>query len=78
MAKVWFESKEVKCPFYLHERQQIICCESVIPDTVAQIAYPHINKQREHQQKFCYDLNNYDKCPHYIAVMKRYEDEGEE
>ena len=72
--KIFFESKEAKCPFYLHERQQVICCESTIPDAVIHMTFPHIALQRAHQTKYCYTMQ-YEKCPHYRAVIKRYEDE---
>lgn len=74
MGKTYFESKEVKCPFYLHERQQVISCESEIPDAVTNISFPHIAIQREHQKQYCYTMH-YEDCPHYRAVMERYKDE---
>lgn len=74
MGKQYFESKEAKCPFYLHERQQEICCESVIPNAVTHITFPHIALQREHQKRYCHTLQ-YEGCPHCRAVMERYRSE---
>lgn len=71
--KKFYESKEAKCPFYLHERQQVICCESSIPDAVIHITFPHIAIQRSHEAKYCYTMN-YEVCPHCRAVMRRYEE----
>lgn len=77
MAKIYFESKEAKCPFYLHERQQVICCESVIPNAVTHLTFPHIALQRAHQAEYCNTMR-YDNCPQCKAVMRRYEDEDRE
>ncbi len=74
--KKWFESKDAKCPFYLHERQQVICCESVIPNTVMQLSFTHIERQREHQREYCHTMQ-YERCPQCKAVMQRYIEEEE-
>lgn len=77
MSKIYFESKNAKCPFYLHERQQVICCESIIPNAVTHITFPHIALQRNHQDRYCNTMQ-YEDCPHCQAVMKRYADEEAE
>lgn len=72
--KEYYESKKAKCPFYLHERQQEICCESSIQGAVIHITFPLVSFQRAHQTEYCYTMQ-YDKCPHYKAVERRYEQE---
>lgn len=74
MAKKYYESKKAKCPFYLHECQQEICCESSIPGAVTHITFPLVSLQRAHQGEYCYTMR-YDNCPHFRAVERRYEDE---
>lgn len=71
MSKSYYESKNAKCPFYLHERQQEICCESIIPNAVTHIAFPRIEMKRIHQEKYCYTMN-YENCKRYQALIKRY------
>lgn len=71
MGKTYFESKEAKCPFYLHERQQEICCESIVPNAVAHIAFPRNEAKIEHQERYCNTMN-YEDCKRYQALIKRY------
>lgn len=74
MGKTYFSSKEAKCPFYLRERQQEICCESTIPKAVMHMTFPHVNLQREHQSNYCNTMD-YENCPHCKALMKKYSEE---
>ena len=71
--KLYYESKEAKCPFYLHERQQVISCESSIEGALTHITFPHVSLQRAHEAKYCYTMK-YEGCPHYRAVMQRYDE----
>lgn len=72
------EDWKVKCPFYKKDIRAKIICESITNnDLYSTINFFKIKSEMlEHKEIFC--RCDYKKCPLFIGLMSKYEDEDDE
>ena len=66
-----YGSESVKCPFYVDEAQNGVRCEDFIGETCKR-SFKNIIAKQKHKEKYCDVLENYENCPHYQEVYKKY------
>ena len=62
---------EALCPFFVTENPKSITCEGVI-GKVQFARFDTIENKKTHQSFYC-TSRNYENCPQFMAVLKKYE-----
>ena len=65
------------CPFYSQEKELKIHCEGYCKGTRLHVCFDCTERKKAHKKAFCNNINGYESCPLYPAIMKQYQ-KGEE
>ena len=66
-----YGSESVVFPFYTDETRNSVSCEDFIGKTCKR-SFENGTIKRAHKKKYCDVLENYENCPHYQEVYKKY------
>lgn len=47
------ENVFVRCPYYKHERQSVICCEGPTKNSSIHMAFASTAQRKEYEKQFC-------------------------
>ena len=61
----------IKCPFFMKENVDYICCEGFVKNTSMLTKFPTSQAKREHEKKFCYKEDG-GKCPLAVNLYEKY------
>lgn len=68
-----YVSKYVVCPFYRRHDDNRICCEGTSEDNTINLVFGNTKKLKEHTERFCEDLQNYQKCMICKSLCDKYD-----
>lgn len=68
---VSYGSADAKCPFYNDDSEKKIKCEDFIGETCKR-GFKNETEKQKHKEEYCDVLENYENCPHYQEVYKKY------
>ena len=74
MANLTIEAL-IKCPFFIKENVDYICCEGYIKNTSMLTRFPNSALKREHEKKYCYKEDG-GRCPMARQLYAKYEKES--
>lgn len=64
-------SKNVLCPFYKYEGQQLIYCEGVVPGSALHLAFDTKGRHKAYRETYC--ENCYKKCMITQMLNRKYD-----
>lgn len=73
-----FDAKYVKCPYYIEGnhtyqlKMNQIRCEGIIKNTTISLIFDTKQKEKEHRERYCYQVQECNKCPIHQMLDRKY------
>ena len=60
------------CPFYTQQEGYRVYCEGFAKGNSMQVCFRNAALMKKHKDSFCNNIDNYQKCPLYPVIEKKY------
>ena len=62
---------QIKCPFFMTERNNLLCCEGFVEGTCMTTKFPDVHAKTKHIRENCF-LRNGGRCPMAANLFEKY------